>query len=99
MTKFSVLCTLHLKVQPGFYYHVDIGKGLAQRFSVFEEGDFASRQSLQTFQAFLKTIFLLKVQVRLELDQRLVLENKKLCLPLSKHVHRRISRHLPIIIV
>jgi hypothetical protein len=60
------------------HYHVDIGKSFAKSFSIFEEGNFASRQSLQTFQALLKTIILFKVQVRLELDQRLVLKTKEM---------------------
>ncbi len=68
------LCTLFYSFN--YHYHVDIAKRLSQRFSVLEESDFASRQSLQTFEALLKTILLFKVQVRLELNQRLVLKKR-----------------------
>lgn len=56
--------------------HVDVRESFPKWFSVFEENDFASGQRLQTFQRFLKAILLLEIQVRLELNERLVLEKK-----------------------
>ena len=57
-----------------FSHRVDVIKCHPKTFSVFEEGDFAPWKRCQCLGGLLDAVFLLEVEVRLELDQGLVLQ-------------------------
>lgn len=54
-------------------HHVDVSERFSEGLSVLVEDDFASGQWLQILESLLQSVLFLKVEVRLELDERLVL--------------------------
>ena len=72
-----LLHSFHLKIKPENSkagYHVDVGERFSERLSVLVEDYFTSGQRFDIFERFLQPVLLLEVEVRLELDERLVLK-------------------------